>query len=72
MKSIGILNLANIKNVKRKKKYLFLIVLVGIFFSYGYHIITFSPPYSIHQWRQADALSLALNYFKEGNEFFSA
>lgn len=48
----------------------FLILLVGISFLYGYHKIIFYSPYSNHQWRQTDGLSIALNYFKEGMKFF--
>ena len=27
-------------------------------------------PYSIHQWRQADCLSITMNYYMEGLNFF--
>ncbi|MDD4755923.1 MAG: glycosyltransferase family 39 protein [Prolixibacteraceae bacterium] len=49
---------------------LFLLALAGISYIYGYHKIIDYPPYSIHQWRQADGLSIALNYYKEGMNFF--
>lgn len=48
----------------------FLLILAGISFLYGYHKIIFYSPYSNHQWRQTDGLSIALNYFKEGMNFF--
>ncbi len=50
--------------------YLFLLALAGISFLYGYNKIIVNPPYSMHQWRQADGLSIALNYYKEGMNFF--
>ena len=48
----------------------FLTALFVISLIYGYHNIIDNPPYSIHQWRQADGLSIALNYYKEGMNFF--
>ena len=30
-----------------------------------------APPNLLHQWRQCDGLSMSLNYFEEGMEFFS-
>ena len=29
------------------------------------------PPNLLHQWRQCDGLSMSLNYFEEGMEYFS-
>lgn len=58
------------KHIKYKYDYLFLLALISISLLYGYHIILFDPPYSMHQWRQADGLSITLNYFKEGMNFF--
>lgn len=58
------------KQIKFKYEYIFLLALVGISFLYGYHIIIFDPPYSSHLWRQIDGLSLALNYYNEGMNFF--
>jgi len=49
---------------------LFILSLIGISCLYGYHKIIDYPPYSIHQWRQADGLSVALNYYEEGMNFF--
>ena len=57
------------KQIKFKREYLLVIALIGISFLYGYHIIAFHPPYSTHQWRQTDGLSIALNYHKEGMNF---
>jgi hypothetical protein len=39
-------------------------------FFYGYHKIMTYRPYSIHQWRQADCLSITMNYYKENLNFF--
>jgi hypothetical protein len=51
--------------------FLFFILLIGISFLYSYNIILWMRPYSIHQWRQCDCLSITLNYYKEGMHFFS-
>ncbi len=48
---------------------LFYSVLALIGFFYFYHIILFSPPQSIHRWRQADCLSITLNYYQHGMNF---
>ncbi|MFO7371021.1 MAG: glycosyltransferase family 39 protein [Bacteroidales bacterium] len=45
---------------------LFYSVLALIGFFYFYHTILFSPPQSIHRWRQADCLSITLNYYQHG------
>ena len=47
-------------------RYLLGFFLLAMAILFGYHDIISHPPYSIHQWRQTDALSLTLNYFKEG------
>lgn len=41
---------------------LFAIALIGVCLWYGYQDLVFRPPQSIHQWRQSDCASLALNY----------
>jgi len=60
-------------NFLRNKKWdlLFLFLLLFISWFYGYHKILLMRPYSIHQWRQADCLSYAINYYREGMHFFS-
>ncbi|NND08898.1 MAG: hypothetical protein HKN87_21205 [Saprospiraceae bacterium] len=49
-------------------------IFTGLFllmaFQYDYDRILFEPPQSIHQWRQADCLSLTMNYYQDGNPFF--
>ncbi len=58
---------------KTPKKWdlLFFIVLIGVAFLYSYQNIFWMRPYSIHQWRQTDCLSIALNYYQEGMHFLS-
>ena len=46
-------------------------VLISISLLYNFQEIISLPPYSLHQWRQADALSITLNYFKEGMDFLN-
>lgn len=58
------------QEIKYKYDFLFLLALIIISVFYGYHKILFDPPYAMHQWRQADGLSMALNYYKEGMNFF--
>ncbi|HWY98176.1 MAG TPA: glycosyltransferase family 39 protein, partial [Bacteroidia bacterium] len=40
-------------------------------FLYGYHDILFMRPWSLHQWRQSDCLSITYNFYKEGMHFFN-
>jgi 4-amino-4-deoxy-L-arabinose transferase-like glycosyltransferase len=55
---------------KYKADLLFLLLLLLISLLYNYHNILFHHPYSIHQWRQADCLSITMNYFRENRNFF--
>ena len=57
--------------MSKKWNYIFFILLIGISLLYGYHRIFFYRPYSMHQWRQCDCLSITYNYYKEGMHFFS-
>jgi hypothetical protein len=50
------------------KHLFFLLILVSLL--YNYHTILKLGPRSTHQWRQADALSISLNYYQEGMKFF--
>lgn len=50
---------------------IFFLFLLGMATAYNYWEILPHKPYSMHQWRQTDALSLTVNYFKEGMNFFS-
>jgi hypothetical protein len=47
-----------------------LILLISFSFIYGFHQILDFPPYSTHQWRQADALSMTLSYYHNGMDFW--
>jgi hypothetical protein len=49
---------------------LMIILLILISYIYGFHQILDFPPYSTHQWRQGDALSMALSYYHNGMDFF--
>ena len=43
------------------------IILVSLF--YNFHVILFETNGSVHQWRQADCLSITQNYYKENLPF---
>lgn len=47
-----------------------LIILGFMAYSYGYNNSTFYKPYSSHQWRQADCLSITNNYYQDNLPFF--
>lgn len=49
---------------------IFLLLFVAICLVYNYYKILPLRPRSIHQWRQTDCLSIALNYYYEGMNFF--
>jgi hypothetical protein len=48
--------------------FILLLLLASVF--YNYHSILFYGPYSIHQWRQADCLSISMNYYQDNLNFF--
>jgi hypothetical protein len=50
---------------------LFVVLLIAASWFYGYHQLLFEKPQSIHQWRQADCASIALNYYQNGLNFFA-
>ena len=50
---------------------LFIGALIFISFAYNYQEILFYRPYSNHTWRQADCLSITMNYYKENLNFFT-
>lgn len=50
---------------------LFIASLILLSFIYDYHGILFHRPYSNHTWRQADCLSITMNYYKENLNFFT-
>ncbi len=49
---------------------LLLVFIIMLFFLNFYNKTIFSRPSSIHQWRQADCLSITKNYYEEGMHFF--
>jgi 4-amino-4-deoxy-L-arabinose transferase-like glycosyltransferase len=65
---------ANQKNIFQHKLFLnggLLLVIVFLFLLNFYSETLFYRPSSIHQWRQADCLSIAKNYYEDGMHFFS-
>lgn len=61
----------NLRTFSQKRPLLlFYIILITISLFYFYHLVLFSPPQSIHRWRQADCLSMTLNYYQHGMNFF--
>lgn len=56
-------------SLMRKTDLLFLLAIVFMGFLYGLHRIIPIRPYSIHQWRQTDCLSITLNYSNENLPF---
>jgi len=53
----------------RKTDLFFLVAIVLMGYLYGLHRIIPMRPYSIHQWRQTDCLSITLNYCEEDIAF---
>ncbi len=45
-------------------------LLLGVALLYNYPLVFEKGPYGYHRWRQSDALSMTLNYMKEGMDFF--
>jgi 4-amino-4-deoxy-L-arabinose transferase-like glycosyltransferase len=57
-----------------KKTYttpIFILFLLGVSIFYKYHEIVLKRPQSVHQWRQSDCASIALNYYQGGMNFFN-
>ena len=49
---------------------LFLFILLVVSILYNYHEIILMGPWFPHMWRATDSLSIALNYYKDGLNFF--
>ena len=47
-----------------------LLLIIALFFLNFYSKTLFFRPGSVHQWRQADCLSIAKNYYEQGMHFF--
>ncbi len=60
----------NIKSSLLRQILIFIPVVAGISLSFNHHETLFKPPQSVHNWRQCDGASLALNYYKHGMRFF--
>lgn len=55
---------------KHRTSLILLGILIGLFFLNSYEHTVFYRPGSVHQWRQADCLSITKNYYEEGLHFF--
>ena len=55
---------------KHKNSGILLGILIVLFFLNSYEHTVFYRPGSVHQWRQADCLSITKNYYEEGLHFF--
>ncbi|MBN1789932.1 MAG: glycosyltransferase family 39 protein [Bacteroidales bacterium] len=53
-----------------KGQWILLALLIGMAICYDYPETLLKRPQSIHNWRQSDGASLALNYSQEGMQFF--
>jgi len=49
----------------------FTILFLAVCFYYNIHQTIFYSPTSVHNWRQADCASIALNYYQNGMDFFN-
>lgn len=49
---------------------IFLVLIAGLSVIYNYPETLMKRPQSVHNWRQCDGASLALNYYQEGMHFF--
>jgi hypothetical protein len=56
--------------IERNGLWIVMIIILGISWIYDYPEILLKRPQSIHNWRQCDGASLALNYYQEGMQFF--
>lgn len=49
---------------------LFILIITGLSVVFHYPQTIVKRPQSVHNWRQCDGLSLTLNYYQEGMQFF--
>ena len=56
---------------KKYSAFVFAVLFVAFAFIYQFDDILFMRPQSVHQWRQCDCLSFALNYYNEDVNFFT-
>jgi len=57
--------------MKKHADLIFIIVLLAVSFLYGYHDILFARPAYHHIWRQADCLSITMNYYQDNLNFLT-
>lgn len=48
----------------------FVLILLGMSYSFQYFNMIDTPPNGVHNWRQSDAASIAYMYYSEGNSLF--
>lgn len=60
-----------LKSVFWSVDFLMVLLLLCLFFVYGYHRILNLDPQSVHNWRQADCASMTWNYYAHDANFFS-
>lgn len=58
------------RNVISRNNALLVVLIACLFFANYYQKTIFFHPIANHQWRQADCLSIAKNYYEEGMHFF--
>jgi len=49
---------------------IYILLIAGMSIFYDYREVLLKRPQSVHNWRQCDGASLALNYYQEGMHFF--
>ena len=62
------LNLTQIKLPKQNLRFFLILIVLG--FAFGWFETINKGPYSLHQWRQADCLSITQNYVNNNLNFF--
>jgi len=65
------INMKKIISLIKNKNVVFILFFIIICFIYNYQNIFQLRPRSIHQWRQTDCLSISINYYQNGMNFFS-
>jgi 4-amino-4-deoxy-L-arabinose transferase-like glycosyltransferase len=58
------------KFIEKYSLAVFYLLILVIVFAYYYHIVLFSPPQSVHRWRQTDSASMTINFYQHGMHFF--
>ena len=63
-------SIMGIKNMRINNNILFIVILAILYFILDFHTILFLEPRGIHFIRQTDSLSFAVNYLRNGFDFF--